>query len=186
MVFIFLFLFTYNLSLAKVVGDCSNCHTMMHTEELAPGEEITNELLNATCVNCHSHSGAETIKQLDDQIRIPIVYSSNEPENALAGGEILDQLDNPISSSYLLAESYYQIGDYDKAVKMLETLDSKMIRKYAPFHFLLSACYSQLGIKSISREPDLTIRWFESAIKACRSGLKLRPNQKLASNIGMK
>ena len=82
-----------------------------------------------------------------------------EFQKASVEGKILDQLDNPISSTYLLADAYYQIEDYEKAVKMLTTIQSKTIQKYAPFRFLLSACFARLGTAEVSMAPESPRPW---------------------------
>jgi tetratricopeptide (TPR) repeat protein len=100
-------------------------------------------------------------------------------DKAIAEREILEKLDNRISSSYLLAEAYYQLGGCKKAAEILEPLNSSVLERYAPFHFLLSACYAKLGTDNISSETALKTRLIDSAIKEYSFGLKLTPNQNL-------
>jgi tetratricopeptide (TPR) repeat protein len=99
-------------------------------------------------------------------------------DKAIEEEKILEKLSNPISSSFLQAEAYYQLGIYEKAAEILEPLNSSILKRYAPFHFLLSACYSKLATDNTSPEKSKT-RLSESAIRECGSGLELKPNQNI-------
>ncbi len=96
---ILLLIFAINVH-AQVKGQCVNCHTMHNSQDnlsvLAGGVDLQPALTVDTCVGCHTNStSAETIVDLGDGTRIPIVYNSNhEPtypptgtsSSALAGG----------------------------------------------------------------------------------------------------
>ncbi|MGA1841169.1 MAG: tetratricopeptide repeat protein [bacterium] len=110
---------------------------------------------------------------------IALYAATGNPDKAIEEEKILEKLDNLISSSYLLAEAYYQLGFYEKAIEILEPLNSSILERYAPFHFLLSACYAKLGTDNPPSEKSLKITLIKSAIKECSLGLELRPNQNL-------
>lgn len=78
---------------ARVGGACVNCHTMHNSQD---GGSVVGTplpaLINTDCVGCHS-SDAETIVDLGDGTRIPIVYTRTAPNleqgtstSMLAGG----------------------------------------------------------------------------------------------------
>lgn len=77
---------------ARVTGNCSNCHTMHGSQTPAPPQWTGRgwtpgathaALLVATCVGCHSNTGAETI--LSDNT--PVVLNiGTSPTAPLAGG----------------------------------------------------------------------------------------------------
>ncbi len=86
----------------KVAGPCVNCHTMHNSQDgssvvkttfgLEQDIEMQFGLTNTDCVGCHS-SDTETIRDLGNGTRIPIVYTTNEPSltpgasnSMLAGG----------------------------------------------------------------------------------------------------
>lgn len=83
---------------AEVRGPCSNCHTMHNSQDgsmVTAAEKGAQEtLLTDDCVGCHSHSGTETIVDMGDGDRIPIVFNTVEPtyppdgstSSVLAGG----------------------------------------------------------------------------------------------------
>lgn len=88
-----LFIFAAAPVLAKVTGECVNCHTMHNSQGAAPmpGAGSISEngqhaaLTRGSCVGCHSNTGSETIKVLGSS-RIPVVYNTVQPVNELAGG----------------------------------------------------------------------------------------------------
>lgn len=82
----------------------------------------------------------------------------------------LEQFDNPVSSSYLLAEAYHDRGRHEQAVKVLEGTRSRLLDRYAPYHFLLSACYAQWGARA---EPGRRQGLIAAAVRECRRGLQL-------------
>ena len=78
---------------ARVGGPCVNCHTMHNSQD---GASVVGDtlpaLLSTGCIGCHT-SDAETIVDLNDGTRIPIVYTKAEPDpkpgsnnSMLAGG----------------------------------------------------------------------------------------------------
>ena len=81
---------------ARVGGPCVNCHTMHNSQD---GTSVVDAdlglqpaLTSTDCVGCHSND-SETIKDLGDGTRIPIVYTTNAPSlepgtptSMLAGG----------------------------------------------------------------------------------------------------
>jgi len=91
-------------SMAKVTGNCSNCHTMHSSQNgtsdganspIDFGEEgsLPNDALTkADCIGCHSNTGPATIVEVGgnpgdpETSRIPIVYNMTQPVNELAGG----------------------------------------------------------------------------------------------------
>ncbi len=84
---------------AKVKGVCSNCHTMHNSQGGAPmargdqawggtggATDARPNLLVASCLGCHSSTGADTIVTYNG-IDFPIVYNTGGyPTNPLAGG----------------------------------------------------------------------------------------------------
>lgn len=78
---------------ARVGGACVNCHTMHNSQDGASVVGTTlPALINTDCVGCHT-SDAETIVNLGDGTRIPIVYTTTAPNleqgtptSMLAGG----------------------------------------------------------------------------------------------------
>ena len=94
-------------SMAKVTGNCDNCHTM-HTSQEGTSENVkipvnygvgggalpASALTKVDCIGCHSNTGSETIKYVggdpDDPgtSRVPIVYNIQQPVEGteLAGG----------------------------------------------------------------------------------------------------
>lgn len=91
-----LILMTGSTTWARVGGPCVNCHTMHNSQDGASVVDdaigIQPALINTDCVGCHS-SESETIKDLGDGTRIPIVYTTNAPTleqgsatSMLAGG----------------------------------------------------------------------------------------------------
>lgn len=84
---LFCFLLGYFTHLeAKVLGPCSNCHTMHYSQDAAQlpqwGSSGPYEMLLINdCIGCHSSSTANTIVN-----NIPIVYNSVAPTTPLAGG----------------------------------------------------------------------------------------------------
>ena len=85
----------------------------------------------------------------------------------------LEKLDNPISTSYLLAEAYYDRREYEKATRTLTEAPSPLLESYAPYRFLLSACYAQRGLRA---GPANKQELIAAALRECRSGLKLGTN----------
>jgi len=87
-----LLLFIPAASWASVKGACVNCHTMHNSQN---GAEIYTEsakrggpgynLLNTTCIGCHSSTGGSPTKPLGEST-IPIVYNTVEPAQMTAGG----------------------------------------------------------------------------------------------------
>lgn len=77
-----------NISHAKVVGECANCHTM-HNSQDGNYLQITpqNSLLTKNCVGCHSSTDSTTIVHLGAS-KIPIVWNigGSYPSQPLAGG----------------------------------------------------------------------------------------------------
>ncbi len=84
---------------AMVRGECVNCHTMHNSQDgsvvgiradsaFSPDDAdnftVVN-LLNNTCIGCHSSASGETIVGLG-QSRIPIVLNLSTPTKPLAGG----------------------------------------------------------------------------------------------------
>ncbi len=93
-----LLLLTSTTTWARVGGPCVNCHTMHNSQDGATvvvsssGSAPLPALINTDCVGCHS-SDSETIVDLGDGTRIPIVYTTNAPNltqgtstSMLAGG----------------------------------------------------------------------------------------------------
>ena len=110
---------------------------------------------------------------------IALYEYTGENEKAVAEAQVLEKLDNPISTSYLLSEAYYEIGAYEKALSVLKSINSTFIDRYAPFHFLLSACYAGLGAKGSPLDTESKPEMLELAVKECGIGMGLRPNQNL-------
>ncbi|MGA1791402.1 MAG: tetratricopeptide repeat protein, partial [bacterium] len=106
---------------------------------------------------------------------IALYEHTGENKKAVAVARILEKLDNPISSSYLLSEAYYEIGAYEKALSVLKSIDSAFLDRYAPFHFLLSACYAGLGTKGLPLDSKSRSEMLELAVKECGIGMRLRP-----------
>ena len=86
--------------LAKVLGACSNCHTMHNSWGGQPiDSDGPNEALliggSDPCVGCHSNTeDGETIKTIGET-KIPIVLNTNvEPTKPLAGGNFYWMLKN--------------------------------------------------------------------------------------------
>jgi hypothetical protein len=98
-------LMVYGMADAKVHGLCVNCHTMHNSENGAPmaieadggwsggvldgtpQADPIPHLLRANCIGCHSNQTADTIVDLGDGNRIPIVRNVGiAPTNPLAGG----------------------------------------------------------------------------------------------------
>ncbi|MFZ5995308.1 MAG: cytochrome c3 family protein [Thermodesulfobacteriota bacterium] len=87
-----LLLFIPAASWASVKGACVNCHTMHNSQN---GVEIYTEsakrggpgynLLNTTCIGCHSSTDGSPTKPLGEST-IPIVYNTVEPAQMTAGG----------------------------------------------------------------------------------------------------
>ncbi len=107
-IIIFVILFSPQLSIARVKGVCSNCHTMHNYQggEVISGN-TTYALLKATCIGCHSNTGSSTIVTIGET-KIPIVYNKQEPENPLAGGNFFW-----VANNYLLGHNVYEITDTD-------------------------------------------------------------------------
>jgi len=95
---IFLFSIFYVLAfstpvLAKVTGECVNCHTMHNSQGGTPMPGVGNipetgpfsALTRGTCVGCHSNTESATIKTIGSS-KIPVVFNTVQPENELAGG----------------------------------------------------------------------------------------------------
>jgi len=110
---------------------------------------------------------------------IALYEYTGDNKKAVAEAQILEKLDNPISASYLLSDAYYEIGAYEKALSVLKSIDSTFLDRYAPFHFLLSACYAGLGLNSSQLNPESKSEMLELAVKECGIGMRLRPNQNL-------
>lgn len=78
---------------ARVGGPCVNCHTMHNSQDGTSVVDVVQPALTTTdCVGCHSND-AETIKDLGDGTRIPIVLTTivpnlepGTPTSMLAGG----------------------------------------------------------------------------------------------------
>jgi hypothetical protein len=78
--------FTAGGARASIVSDqCEVCHSRYPGMMGDLSENQKYEQKNAHCVNCHSDSGAETIKELAG-VRVPVVYSLEATTHALAGG----------------------------------------------------------------------------------------------------
>ena len=95
----------YQPALSKVAGPCSNCHTMHNSQngsamaltgstgwngsslQGTPTDTPNDQLLVASCVGCHTATTSETIIDLGDGSRIPIVFNTGGyPVDSLAGG----------------------------------------------------------------------------------------------------
>ncbi|MEA2084613.1 MAG: cytochrome c3 family protein [Thermodesulfobacteriota bacterium] len=74
-------------SLAKVTGQCANCHTMHNSQNGSDlSAEPNNTLLTSTCVGCHSSNTSSTTYSLGG-CTVPVVnYTGGAPANYLAGG----------------------------------------------------------------------------------------------------
>jgi len=111
LVFIYGCLSTQTL-LAKVTGQCSNCHTMHNSQNgvaiNSSGPQKT--LLITDCVGCHSSTSSETIKTLGDT-KIPIVYNTVEPTNPLAAGNFYWVRKN--GGNDQMGHNVYGISDQD-------------------------------------------------------------------------
>ncbi|MEJ2200497.1 MAG: cytochrome c3 family protein [Desulfuromonadaceae bacterium] len=80
----------------KARGLCVSCHTMHNMQDggVVDVGGPNQALLNASCVGCHSSSGTDTIVDLGNGTRIPIVFNLSEPtyppdgsaSSTLAGG----------------------------------------------------------------------------------------------------
>jgi len=72
---------------AAVEGDCEACHALYPgmMEETEPGKPSQYALKNVLCVNCHSNSTHNTIKELGGA-KVPVVYNTVTPRSPLAGG----------------------------------------------------------------------------------------------------
>ena len=82
-----LFLVLPGQSLAKVTGQCANCHTMHNSQN---GSDLSGEpkgtLLTSSCVGCHSSNISSTTYPLGSAM-VPVVnYTGGEPTDHLAGG----------------------------------------------------------------------------------------------------
>jgi len=97
MFFVICSLFFTGQLMAKITGNCSNCHTMHNSQGgepmiiLGPGETDTapkSSLLKASCLGCHSKTDGNTWK--DPITGAPIVFNSQQPSYnsvmGLAGG----------------------------------------------------------------------------------------------------
>lgn len=90
---IFHFLIFLTPALAKVTGECVNCHTMHNSQGGTPMPGVGNipetgpfsALTRGTCVGCHSNTGSATIKTIGSS-NIPVVFNTVPPVNELAGG----------------------------------------------------------------------------------------------------
>ena len=85
--FLALFFVLPGQSLAKVTGQCANCHTMHNSQN---GSDLSGEpngiLLTSSCVGCHSSNTSSTTYSLGGAV-VPVVnYTGGEPANHLAGG----------------------------------------------------------------------------------------------------
>ncbi len=83
-----------------VKGVCGNCHTMHNSQNGLPIETRAdaafnpshtvnyrvNNLLVNTCIGCHSSTNSQTIVDLGNGTRIPIIYNTVPPSQPLAGG----------------------------------------------------------------------------------------------------
>ncbi|MGA1795843.1 MAG: tetratricopeptide repeat protein [bacterium] len=108
--------------------------------------------------------------------RLVVLYERNGRfEEATAAARILERVDNPISSSYLLAEAYYGYGNYEKARGLLEKLNGSIVGLYAPYHFLLSACYAGHARGNSMADTVSRKQMLGKAIEECGVGLSLRP-----------
>ncbi|OHB33478.1 MAG: hypothetical protein A2X84_13790 [Desulfuromonadaceae bacterium GWC2_58_13] len=99
LVVLFVLLAPIGQAIAMVRGECVNCHTMHNSQNgsvvgIRPDSAFSPKdadnftvvnLLNNTCIGCHSSSSGETIVSLG-QTRIPIVLNLSAPAKPLAGG----------------------------------------------------------------------------------------------------
>ncbi|MGD2080438.1 MAG: cytochrome c3 family protein [Nitrospirota bacterium] len=77
---------TAGVGRASIVSDqCDVCHSRFAGMTEESDEEAQYEQRNSHCVNCHTGSGAETIKETAGA-RVPVVHSLAAPGYALAGG----------------------------------------------------------------------------------------------------
>ncbi len=89
-----------DLAASKVRGPCSSCHTMHSSQNggavsdrddvaftTASTENYTvTSLLKNACIGCHSSTTSETILDLGNGVKVPIVYNTVAPDKPLAGG----------------------------------------------------------------------------------------------------
>ena len=98
---------------AKVSGSCGNCHTMHNSQggssmaltgagwngatlQGTPDSTPNDRLLITSCAGCHTAQSGETIIDLGDGTRVPIVNSTGGyPAKPLAGGNF-----NPVSGNH--------------------------------------------------------------------------------------
>jgi len=108
--------------------------------------------------------------------RLIVLYErAGRSEEAAAASRILKDVDNPISSSYLLAEAHYGYGNYEKARGILEPLNASILGLYAPYRFLLSACYAGDARGVTVTDPASRSRMLRRVVEECGVGLSLRP-----------
>ncbi|MDQ7837494.1 MAG: cytochrome c3 family protein [Thermodesulfobacteriota bacterium] len=92
---IFHFLIFLTPALAKVTGECVNCHTMHNSQDGSPMPGVGSisetgpfdALTRGTCGGCHSNTGSATVKALGSS-NIPVVFNTVPPAagTELAGG----------------------------------------------------------------------------------------------------
>ena len=84
----------------RVKGPCYTCHTMHRSQNrgavsdradaafttATPENYTVTNLLKNVCIGCHSSTTSDTIVDLGDGIRVPIVYNPVAPAKPLAGG----------------------------------------------------------------------------------------------------
>ncbi|MDH5298101.1 MAG: hypothetical protein OEV91_03700, partial [Desulfobulbaceae bacterium] len=84
----------------RVKGPCASCHTMHNSQAGVPlsdredvaftsstpqNYKVVNLLKNA-CIGCHSSTTSDTIVDMGNGVKIPIVYNTVAPNKPLAGG----------------------------------------------------------------------------------------------------
>jgi tetratricopeptide (TPR) repeat protein len=108
--------------------------------------------------------------------RLAVLYErSGRYEEAADALRILERVDNTISTSYLLAEAHYGYGNFERARGLLEPLNGSILGIYAPYRFLLGACYAGDARGNTATDPASRSRLLRRAIEECGTGLSLRP-----------
>ena len=114
-----LVLITGTAAWARVGGPCVNCHTMHNSQDGLSVVDATigmqPALVNNDCVGCHS-SPSQTIVDLLDGTRIPIVYTTAEPSltpgapnSILAGGNF-----HWVATDDTKGHNVYRISEIDQ------------------------------------------------------------------------
>jgi len=151
----FLLLMLIGNANAQVGGSCSTCHVMHNSQgggtlvhastagsaagwngsnQMGGGSDTTPQqyLAISNCVGCHTSSTSETIIDLGDGTRIPIVYNTSVPTKPLAGGNF-----------YYVVNS----GDsYGHNVRNISTADGTL--SYGPGQMVgcASSCHTSLTL----------------------------------------